>query len=51
MVMVVCPAAKGIDADAVPEATVVPFTVMAAFGSMAVGVTVIDVIELRTAVV
>ena len=39
-VMVVLPTVKGIDVDAVPDITVVPFMLMVAFGSVAVGVTV-----------
>ena len=51
MVMVFAPTAKGILAEAVPEATVTPFTFIVALGSWVVGVTVTDVIEVGTDVV
>ena len=42
VVIVFVPTAKAIDPDAVPEATAVPFTVIVAVGSLAVGVAVND---------
>ena len=48
MVMVLLPATKGIAADAVPDATAVPFTFTVALGSVVVGVTVTEVIALAT---
>jgi hypothetical protein len=43
-VTLVFPTVNGIAADAVPEATVVPFTFMVALGSTAVGVMVVLVV-------
>jgi len=49
--MVLAPSDKGILADAVPDATAVPFTVMVAEGSDDVGVSVIEVVEAGTVAV
>ena len=49
--MVFEPIAKAMLPDAVPEATVVPFTFIVAFAFCAVGVTVTDVVALLTDVV
>lgn len=51
VVMVLAPSDKGILADAVPDATAVPFTVMVAEGSDDVGVSVIEVVEAGTVAV
>ena len=48
ILIVFAPTFKGIAADAVPDATVVPFTFSVAFGSVVVGVTVTDVTVLVT---
>ena len=48
VVMVFGPTTKGILADAVPEATAVPFTVTVAVSSLVVGVRVIEVMALLT---
>ena len=46
VVMVFCPTVNGMAADAVPDVTAVPFTVIVAAPSLAVGVTVMDVVAL-----
>ena len=46
--MVFEPTARASAPEAVPEATVVPFTVMVAVASAVVGVTVIDVTPVTT---
>ena len=48
IVIVFEPNDKGILADAVPDTTVTPFTVMIEVASMVVGVTVIDDVVLLT---
>ena len=45
VVIVLAPMANGILADAVPEATVVPFTFTVAVASLVVGVTVTDDVD------
>ncbi len=48
MVMVLLPTLRAIAPDALPLATVVPFTVIDAVASAAVGVTVIDEVAFET---
>ena len=48
VVIVFAPTVKGIFAEADPDVTAVPFTVMVEVGSLAVGVTVTDVVALLT---
>ena len=48
VVNVLCPTTKAILPDAVPELTVVPFTVTVAVASAVVGVTFTDVVALLT---
>ena len=48
VVMVLGPTVKGRFCEALPEITAIPFTVMVAPGSAAVGVTVIDVTPFTT---
>ena len=46
--MALAPGDSAIDADALPEATAVPFTFITAAASVAVGVTVIELTEVAT---
>ena len=50
-IVVLAPSAKATGPDAVPEATVTPFTFIVAFGSAAVGVIVTDAVAFATDVV
>ena len=47
VVIVFGPTFRGIAADAVPETTANPFTVIVALGSLAVGVAVVEVVVFK----